>query len=58
MYRDHVDALKMQLEREPNEFPKLRWKRGRRERLKDFEMEDLELVGYESWPSIPMNMSV
>lgn len=58
VYRDHVDALKVQLEREPKEFPKLRWKRGRRERLEDFEMEDFEVVGYESWPSIPMKMSV
>lgn len=58
VYRDHVNALKAQLKGEFPEFPELKWKRGRRERSEDFEMEDFEVVGYESWPSIPMKMSV
>lgn len=49
----------MQLEREPREFPTLRWKRGKDE-IKDidgFQYEDFEVVGYKPMGKIEMKMS-
>lgn len=61
IYRDHIDALKIQIEREPKAFPKLRIKEldGQAKRtIDDFKYEDFVIEGYESWPAIKMNMSV
>ncbi|KAI0738230.1 thymidylate synthase [Daedaleopsis nitida] len=57
VYRDHVDALKVQLEREPRPFPKLRWPR-KVESIDDFTSEDIVVEGYDPYPSIAMKMSV
>lgn len=57
VYRDHVDALKVQLEREPKPFPKLRWKR-KVEDIDNFSSEDFVVEGYNPHPSIAMKMSV
>ena len=57
VYRDHVDALKIQLEREPRAFPKLRWKR-KVEDIDDFTSEDFVVEGYSPHPAIAMKMSV
>ena len=57
VYRDHVDALQVQLEREPRPFPKLRLKR-RVENIYDFVAEDFAVEGYDPHPSIAMKMSV
>ncbi|THG95304.1 hypothetical protein EW026_g6326 [Hermanssonia centrifuga] len=57
VYRDHVDALEVQLKREPRPFPKLRWKRHV-ENIDDFVSEDFLVEGYEPHPSIAMKMSV
>lgn len=57
VYRDHVDALQKQLEREPRPFPKLHWKRCV-DRIDDFVSEDFVVEGYDPHPSIPMKMSV
>ncbi|KAI0747234.1 thymidylate synthase [Daedaleopsis nitida] len=57
VYRDHVDALKVQLEREPRPFPKLRWLR-KVESIDDFTSEDIVVEGYDPYPSIAMKMSV
>ena len=57
VYRDHVDALKVQLERKPRPFPKLRWKRDV-EDIDEFVSEDFVLEGYEPHPTIAMKMSV
>lgn len=60
-YRNHVDASKGQLDREPQESSNLTW--GRERRDSDGELEGF-LDGlfrgnrYESWPSIPMKMGV
>lgn len=56
VYVDHVDALKVQLEREPRPFPKLVLKE--RSDIDEYVFEDFEIVGYEPWPAIKMNMSV
>ena len=57
VYRDHVDALRTQLEREPRPFPKLRWTR-RVESIDNFTSEDIVVEGYDPHPSIAMKMSV
>ncbi|RPD59512.1 thymidylate synthase [Lentinus tigrinus ALCF2SS1-6] len=57
VYRDHVDALRTQLEREPRSFPKLRWSR-KVEAIDDFVSEDIVVEGYNPHPSIAMKMSV
>ena len=57
VYRDHVDALRTQLEREPRPFPKLKWTR-KVDAIDDFVSEDIVVEGYNPHPSIPMKMSV
>ncbi|CDO76675.1 hypothetical protein BN946_scf184305.g7 [Trametes cinnabarina] len=57
VYRDHVEALKVQLEREPRPFPKIRWPR-KVENIDDFTNEDFVVEGYDPHPSIAMKMSV
>ena len=63
VYRDHVDPLKIQLEREPREFPKLKWKRSAEEiiaagGIDGFRSDDLEVLGYKPLGKIEMKMSV
>jgi len=58
VYRDHVDALQKQLEREPRSFPKLRWAREGITDIEQFTAEDVIVEGYSPHPSIPMKMSV
>ena len=57
VYSNHVDALKTQLEREPRSFPKLKIKNDKL-RIEDFEMDDLELIGYKPDKTIKMEMAV
>ena len=57
VYRDHVDALRTQLERTPRPFPKLRWPRAV-ESIDGFVSEDFVVEGYDPHPSIAMKMSV
>ncbi|KDE07135.1 thymidylate synthase [Microbotryum lychnidis-dioicae p1A1 Lamole] len=61
VYKDHVEALEVQLGRKPeHEFPELRWKRTKEEigEVDRFEASDFEIVGYKSQSAIPMKMSV
>ncbi|KAF9648444.1 thymidylate synthase [Thelephora ganbajun] len=57
VYRDHVDALQIQLERQPYPFPTIKWRR-KVEVIDEFESEDIIVEGYRSHPSIAMKMSV
>jgi len=57
VYSNHVEALKIQLEREPKEFPKIIIKR-KVEKIEDFNIDDFEVVGYQSHPKIVMDMAV
>ncbi|KAI0654800.1 thymidylate synthase [Cubamyces menziesii] len=57
VYRDHVAALKVQLEREPRPFPKIKWLR-KVDNIDDFKTEDFVVEGYDPHPSIAMKMSV
>lgn len=61
IYKDHIEALKVQIEREPKTFPKLRIKptaEGLQRTIDDFRYEDFVIEGYESWPAVQMKMSV
>jgi thymidylate synthase len=57
VYRDHVEALRTQLDRVPKPFPTLRFAREVGD-IDEFKYEDVLVEGYESWPAIAMKMSV
>ncbi|KAI0044446.1 thymidylate synthase [Auriscalpium vulgare] len=57
VYRDHVAALEVQLQRAPRAFPKLRWRRDVQD-IDDFVYDDFVVEGYNPHPSIAMKMSV
>jgi thymidylate synthase len=57
IYKDHIEALEMQLKREPKPFPKVKWRRDV-EDIDLFESEDIVVEGYMPHPSIAMKMSV
>ncbi len=57
IYKDHIEAVETQLQREPQEeLPKLVIKRQVTS-IDDFKMDDFELVGYNPQPHIPAKMS-
>ncbi|KAL0579615.1 Thymidylate synthase [Marasmius crinis-equi] len=58
VYRDHVDGLKLQVQREPKPFPKLKWAREGIVDIEDFVAGDIVVEGYDPHPTIPMKMSV
>lgn len=58
VYRDHIEALEIQLKREPRPFPKLHWARSDIKDIEDFQYSDFIVKDYVSHPSIPMKMSV
>ncbi|KAJ2514740.1 Thymidylate synthase [Coemansia sp. RSA 2049] len=57
IYSNHVDALKVQLEREPRPFPKLVIRRTP-ENIEDFTIDDFEIEGYNPYGKIKMDMAV
>ncbi|ODV59282.1 thymidylate synthase [Ascoidea rubescens DSM 1968] len=57
VYNDHIDAIREQLKRVPRTFPKLIIKRKVND-IDDFKFEDFEIVDYNPYPKISMNMSV
>ncbi|KAI8903525.1 thymidylate synthase/dCMP hydroxymethylase domain-containing protein [Gorgonomyces haynaldii] len=73
VYLNHIEPLKTQLEREPKPFPLLKFKSPKPElegldqkqrvdavirALEQFEFADLDLVDYDPYPKIAMDMSV
>lgn len=58
VYLDHVDALKVQLDREPREFPELNILDHHNGGIDGWKAEDFEVKGYKPHASIPMKMSV
>jgi thymidylate synthase len=58
VYLDHVDALKMQLEREPRPFPDLEIAREKGGSIDGWKLEDFVIKGYDPHKSIAMKMSV
>jgi thymidylate synthase len=58
VYSDHVDALKIQLERKPREFPELSISRELGGSIDGWKAEDFEVKGYKPHAGIAMKMSV
>ncbi|KXN74035.1 thymidylate synthase [Conidiobolus coronatus NRRL 28638] len=57
VYKDHVEALETQLQRTPNDFPTLKFKREITN-IEDFVYEDFILENYNPQKKIEMTMSV
>ncbi|KAL6703877.1 Thymidylate synthase [Coniothyrium glycines] len=58
VYLDHVEALKVQVEREPREFPTLKIGRESGGSIDGWKAEDFEVIGYKPHAGIAMKMSV
>ncbi|KAI9744322.1 MAG: Thymidylate synthase [Claussenomyces sp. TS43310] len=58
VYLDHVDALRIQLEREPRAFPELEITREKGGSIDGWKAEDFVIKGYDPHKSIAMKMSV
>ncbi|WYZ45936.1 hypothetical protein EsH8_IX_000161 [Colletotrichum jinshuiense] len=58
VYADHVDALKVQLEREPRDFPMLEVNREAGCSIDGWKVEDFVVKGYDPHKTIAMKMSV
>ncbi len=57
IYRNHVEALQKQLDRQPRALPRMEIA-DRNQGLFDFCYEDFSLVGYDPYPSLPMPIAV
>lgn len=57
VYRDHIDALKEQIQRQPTDFPKLKINRDVTD-IDDFRFEDFVIEDYHPQAAIKMKMSV
>lgn len=57
VYLNHIDALKKQLEREPHPFPTLKITREV-PNIDSFKFDDFEIIGYNPYPTIKMQMAV
>ncbi len=57
VYTNHVDALREQLTRVPMPSPTLRINTDNKD-INNFKFEDFEIIGYESHPTIKMEVSV
>ncbi|KAJ4308237.1 Thymidylate synthase [Neodidymelliopsis sp. IMI 364377] len=58
VYCDHVDAVKVQIEREPRDFPILKINREAGGSIDGWKAEELEVLGYKPHGAIAMKMSV
>jgi len=58
VYLDHVDALKVQLEREPRSFPELTIGRDLGGSIDGWKADDFDVTGYKPHQGIAMKMSV
>jgi dihydrofolate reductase/thymidylate synthase len=57
VYSNHVEALKIQLEREPRPFPTLKINPDVRD-IDSFQFSDFTIEGYDPHPKIAMDMAV
>jgi thymidylate synthase len=57
IYRNHLEQVRTQLEREPYPLPEMRLNPAR-ERLEDFRFDDFELAGYRAHPPIKAPIAV
>ncbi|CAF1246374.1 unnamed protein product, partial [Didymodactylos carnosus] len=57
VYKNHIEPLKEQIERQPRQFPQLKIIR-QVETINDFQFEDFQLENYEPYGPIKMKMAV
>ncbi|KAK9403377.1 thymidylate synthase [Crotalus adamanteus] len=57
IYLNHIEPLKIQLQRQPRPFPKLKILR-KVENINDFRADDFEIEDYQPHPAIKMEMAV
>ncbi|XP_072824407.1 thymidylate synthase [Vicugna pacos] len=57
IYMNHIEPLKMQLQREPRPFLKLKILQ-KVEKIDDFKAEDFQIEGYNPHPTIKMEMAI
>ncbi len=57
IYKNHFEQVKLQLSRQPRPLPKLKLN-PERKRLEDFVYEDIEILGYNPYPSIKAPIAV
>lgn len=57
IYRNHFDQVKLQLQREPRELPRMIINPEVKS-IFDFKYEDFRLEGYDPWPAIKAEVSV
>lgn len=57
VYLNHIDALKIQLQREPRPFPTLRINNDTDD-IEGFKYSDFEVIGYDPHPAVKMEMAV
>jgi thymidylate synthase len=57
LYVNHIDQARLQLEREPRSLPTLRLNPERRA-LDAFDIDDVEVIGYDPHPSIRAPIAV
>eukprot|EP00796_Vickermania_ingenoplastis_P010869 gene10870-7535_t len=57
VYLNHVEALEKQLKRKPRAFPTLVFKKER-DYLEGYECDDMEVIDYNPYPIIKMEMAV
>jgi thymidylate synthase len=55
IYEDHVEPMKEQITRKPFEFPTVSIKQVR-ENINDYQVDDFEIIGYQSHETIKMKM--
>ena len=58
IYVNHVEQVKMQLERECRKLPQLLIKNDEAKSITEFKFEDFELVNYDPWPVIKGEIAV
>ncbi|KAK5686382.1 Thymidylate synthase [Elasticomyces elasticus] len=58
IYLDHEEALKVQVEREPRDFPTIEISKDAGCEIDGWQVEDVKVVGYEPHKSLAMKMSV
>ena len=61
IYKSHIEQVKLNLERQPLPYPKLLIKLINGEKKKnilEFKFEDLDLIGYKSYPNIKAEMAI
>ncbi|MBT4222395.1 MAG: thymidylate synthase, partial [Cryomorphaceae bacterium] len=57
IYLNHLEQVKLQLSRAPMPLPKLKLNQ-RVKKIEDFKFEDIEILNYNSHPSIKGKISV